>query len=265
MAERVVIEITGPVAEVVLNRPEKRNAIDMAMFDAIAEAGEQLKSAKGLRAVILRGAGEAFCAGLDTAEFMRMLADADRVKAEMGVPVMGGANRFQRPVTVWSELPVPVIAVLHGVTYGGGAQIALGADFRIADPTTRFSIMEARWGLVPDMGITQSLPKLIRADIAKELIMTARVLDTAEAHEIGLLTKVSAEPLSEARAMAQRFAQMSPDVLRAAKRLVDEAWHAERDTGLALEADLQAGLIASPNQIEAVTAGFEKRAPLFKD
>ena len=264
MADRVEVRREGAVAEVVLNRPGKRNALDMAMFDALSAAAESLKGAKGLRAVILRGEGPAFCAGIDTAEFQRMVTSSTEVKAAMLAPLDGQANRFQRPVTVWAELPVPVIAAVHGLAFGAGFQLALGADFRICGPETSFSIMEARWGLIPDMGITQSLPRLLRADLAKELILTARTFDATEAEGLGLVTRIAADPLAEARAMAARFAAVSPDVLRNGKRLVEDCWTLAPGLGLKREAELQAELIASPNQIEAVMAGLEKRAPQFK-
>lgn len=263
MDPRLTVTRDGPVAEVMLNRPDKRNALDLDLFDALTSAGEALKGAAGLRAVILHGAGPAFCAGIDTAEFMGMVQRLAAVKAEMLAPPQGEANRFQRPCTVWAELDVPVIAAVQGVCFGAGLQLALGADFRIATPDARFSVMEARWGLIPDMGLTQTLPRLLRADLAKELILTARVVEADEAAALGLVTRLAADPLAEARAMAARFAGVSPDVLRAGKRLVEETWTLPPGPGLNREAALQAELIGSPNQIEAVMAGMAGRAPKF--
>ena len=266
MAARVIItpSDTG-IAEVCLNRPNKRNALDHALFEEIAEAGESLRGTPGLRAVILHGAGEAFCAGIDTAEFLRMAADIDAVRAEMRAARPGAPNRFQRPVTIWAHLDVPVIAALQGVAFGAGIQLALGADFRISAPDTRFSIMESRWGLIPDMGLTQSLPRLMRADQAKDLVLTGRIFDASEALALGLLTRIAADPLQAARDMAAGFTAVSPDVLRAGKHLIDQAWSAPPGLGLTLEAEAQASLIGGPNQLEAVRAGLEKRAPLFRD
>lgn len=264
MDPRLTVTRNGPVAEVMLNRPDKRNALDMGLFQALVAAGDGLKGQPGLRAVILHGAGAAFCAGIDTAEFMAMAGRLAAVKAEMLAPPEGAANRFQRPCTIWSELEVPVIAAVHGVCLGAGLQLALGADFRVAAPDARFSVMEARWGLIPDMGITQSLPRLMRADLAKELILTARVLEAAEAQALGLVTRLADDPLAEARAMAARFAQVSPDVLRAGKRLVEDCWTLPPGPGLRREAALQADLIGGPNQIEAVMAGMAGRAPDFR-
>jgi enoyl-CoA hydratase/carnithine racemase len=158
---------------------------------------------------------------------------------------------------------VPVIAVIEGVAFGAGLQLALGADFRICAPDARLSVMEARWGLIPDMGISQTLPRLMRADLAKELILSARQIDAPEAQALGLVTRLADDPLAQARAMAEGFAQVSPDVLRAGKRLVEQTWTAPPGAGLRVEAELQADLIGSPNQIEAVMAGMAKRAPRF--
>ncbi|MDP2084588.1 MAG: crotonase/enoyl-CoA hydratase family protein [Gemmobacter sp.] len=263
MDQRLTVTRNGPVAEVMLDRPDKRNALDMGLFAALVAAGEALKGAEGLRAIILHGAGAAFCAGIDTAEFMGMAGRIAAVKAEMLAPPTGEANRFQRPCTVWAELDVPVIAAVQGVCFGAGLQLALGADFRIAAPDARFSVMEARWGLIPDMGITQTLPRLMRADLAKELILSARVVEAPEALALGLVTRLAADPLAEARAMAARFAAQSPDVLRAGKRLVDDCWTLPPGPGLRREAELQADLIGSANQIEAVMAGMAGRAPVF--
>lgn len=263
MDPRLTVTRDGPVAEVMLNRPDKRNALDMGLFQALVAAGEALKGAPGLRAVILHGAGTAFCAGIDTAEFMAMAGRLAAVKAEMLEPPPGQANRFQRPCTIWAELDVPVIAAVQGVCFGAGLQLALGADFRLVAPEARFSVMEARWGLIPDMGITQSLPRLMRADLAKELILTARVVEAPEALALGLVTRLEADPLAAARAMAARFAQVSPDVLRAAKRLVEDTWTLPPGPGLRREAELQADLIGGRNQIEAVMAGMAGRRPDF--
>lgn len=264
MDPRLLVTRDGPLAEVRINRPDKRNALDLDLFDALYEAAEGLKADRDLRAVILSGVGEAFCAGIDTAEFLRMFQALPQIKAEMLAPPLGAPNRFQRPCTVWSELPVPVIAVMQGVAFGAGLQLALGADVRLAARDTRISVMESRWGLIPDMGISQTLPRLIRADQAKELILTGREVMAPEALDMGLITRVCDDPMAEARAMAARFAQVSPDVLRAGKRLVDETWAAPAGFGLRREAELQVDLIGAPNQIEAVMAAMQKRAAKFQ-
>jgi len=174
-------------------------------------------------------------------------------------------NYAQRPGYIWKRVPVPVIAALHGVVYGGGAQIALGADIRIAAPDFRMSIMEIKWGLIPDMSITQTLRDIVPLDVAKELTFTGRILDGADAKELGLVTHVSENPLEHAMRLAEEIAGKSPEAIRFGKQLFEEAWHADAKTGLQLEASLQARLIGSENQVEAIRANFEKRAPEFKN
>ncbi len=265
MSDRVEIAIDGHIAEVALARPEKMNALDMAMFSAIAEAGESLKEKQDVRVVILYGQGESFCAGIDTGIFGDMIARIGEIRQQMLNPDAGEvANMFQKPAHVWAELDIPVIAALHGNVFGGGAQIALGADFRIAAPDMRFSIMENRWGLVPDMGITRSLPRLVRADQAKELIMTPRILSGAEALEMGLVTRLADNPLAAARDLARDLAARSPEAIQGAKRLIDQSWNMEAAASLRLEAEIQAPIIASPNQVEAVMANVQKRPPRFR-
>lgn len=264
MNDRVSISIQDGIAEVTLNRPDKLNAFDTAMFEAVSAAGERLKDEPGLRAVILTGAGRGFCAGLDTGMLMEFARDLNALRAEIVTPPEGrAANRFQHPCTVWADLPVPVIAALHGVCYGAGMQLALGADLRIAAPDTQLSIMETRWGLIPDMGLTKLLPGVMRADQALELILTARVLGAPEAQSLGLITRVSDQPLETARETARAIAARSPEATRGAKALVRAAWPGG-DAHLALEARLQAAIIGSANQIEAVMAGMQKRAPKFR-
>ncbi len=263
MTSRIITTISGPVAEVRLNRPEKKNALDLALFEELVEAGEALKKQADLRAVVLTGEGSTFCAGIDTSSFMEIAAQIDSIRTEILNPPAGEvANRFQKPVMVWQELEVPVIAAIEGVAFGAGMQLALAADFRFATADTRMSIMEARWGLIPDMGITQSLPKLLPADRAKELIMTGRIFNADEALSLGLLTRIETDPLAAAHAFAKELAEKSPAAVRASKKLVDGSWGGGPE-GLKLEAVLQAPIIGSANQIEAVMAGMQKRPPKF--
>lgn len=261
--DRVTIRIDGGIAEVTLNRPDKLNAFDAAMFAAVAAAGERLMAEPGLRAVVLAGAGRGFCAGIDTGQLVEFARDLAAIKAEMLNPPAGqAANRFQRPCTVWADLPVPVIAAVHGVCFGAGMQLALGADIRVAAPDARLSIMESRWGLVPDMGLTKRLPALMRADQALELILSARVVEAPEALALGLVTRLADDPLGAARETARAIAARSPEATRGAKALVRAAWPGG-DEHLALEARLQAALMGSANQTEAVMAGLQKREPTF--
>lgn len=281
MADRVSVSIseTG-VADVRLTRPEKMNALDDAMFSGLIDAGVKLIDDRSVRAVVLSGEGRAFCAGLDFTSFQAMGNRGDSKADKSGATkardeepargLLGGAgdspaNRAQRAAWVWNEIPVPVIAAVHGVAYGGGLQIALGADIRIVTPDTRMSVMEIKWGLIPDMSGTQTLRHLVRLDVAKELTFTGRVVLGEEAVALGLATRVADDPRADALAMAEEIASKSPSAIRAGKSLLNEAVHATVADGLKLEARLQASLIAKPNQIEAVKSNMEKRPPRFSD
>jgi enoyl-CoA hydratase/carnithine racemase len=259
---RVRVEIDDHVAVVTLTRPDKHNALDVAMFDQIIGAAERLRSEPGVRAVVLHGDGPSFCSGLDVVSIMQSGGGAagltDRISDE--VP-----NYFQRSAHDWRTLPMPVIAALHGNCFGGGLQISLGADVRIAAPDARLSVMEVKWGLIPDMSITRALPRLVGIDVAKELTFTGRVFDGAEAQRLGVVTRVSDDPLAAARELAAAIAARSPDAVRAAKRLLDESWTAGVHDSLALEAELQLGLVGSPNQLAAVAAGFSDQPAEFVD
>ncbi len=260
--ERVVIEIAEHVAEVRLVRAGKHNALDAAMFLGIADAAARLRDEPGVRAVVLHGEGPSFCSGLDVASFMSgPMSTNDLIAREEGEI----ANLAQRVAHDWSLVPVPVIAALHGVCFGGGLQIALGADLRIAAPDARLSVMEIKWGLIPDMGITAVLPRLLRADVAKELTFTGRIVSGAEAAALGLVTRVADDPLATARALAAEIASKSPDAIRFGKRLIDETWEAPDAERLMLESELQTALLGSANQIAAVTAGLTKEPAVFAD
>ncbi|MEZ5910851.1 MAG: crotonase/enoyl-CoA hydratase family protein [Paracoccaceae bacterium] len=265
MTDAVLVKVDEHgVAEVCLNRPEKKNAWNLAVFDGLTEAAETLANRDGLRAVILHGAGGVFSSGLDLSMLMEFGADIEGLRRSILTPGPRGANRYQRPCTAWRDLSVPVIAAVDGVAFGAGMQLALAADFRIAAPDARFSIMEAKWGLIPDMGISQFLPGLMRADQAKELIMSARVLSATEAVSLGLVTRLDAAPLDAARALAADLSDRSPDALAGAKQLVDRVWALPPGEGLAIEAELQAAIIGAPNQIEAVAAAVARRKPAFR-
>ena len=266
-SDLVTIDIQNGIADVRLNREEKYNALSQDMFDAIIEAGQALASADDVSAVVLSGNGRGFCAGLDMASFASMSdgprkpkSDTDSLLAKDERP----ENRAQRPAMIWKQLPMPVISSLHGVVFGGGCQIALGTDIRIAAPDIKMSIMEIKWGLVPDMSITQTLRDIMPMDVAKELTFTGRILNGEQAKEVGLVTRVANDPLAAAMELAEEIAGKNPDAVRAGKALYEQAWHADARTGLELEAALQAQLIGTANQIEAVKANFEKRAPAFQ-
>ncbi len=264
--DRVVIEISGGIAEVTLNRPDKLNALDSAMFGAIVAAGERLKREPGLRAVVLSGAGRGFCAGLDKGTFASMAEGrADSTISDLETRTHGVANAFQQTALVWREVPVPVIAAIHGVALGGGFQIALGADMRYVAPDARMSILEVKWGLVPDMGGIALMRELARGDVIRELALTGRIISGEEALTYGFATAVHADPLRAARASASEIAGCSPDAVRAIKRLLNRAVDDDAAAILMAESREQAALIGSTNQVEAVQAGVAGRPGRFVD
>ena len=267
MSDLVTIEVANHVADIRLNRPDKMNAVNTEMWKAIAEAGESLLEAGPVRAAVLSGNGRAFCAGLDMASFQTMGSQSDRSGVSSGLARKDqrAENLFQRAAVIWKKVPIPVIGALHGVAFGAGAQIALGTDIRFAAPDLRFSILEIKWGLIPDVGITQTLRNFVPLDVAKELTFTGRILSGEQAREVGLMTHVAEDPLASALELAHESAGKSPDAVQRGKRLLEETWHAADEVGLALEAELQAELIGSENQVESIAANFEKRAPQFKD
>jgi len=275
MENRVLIDIQDHVAHVRLNRPDKMNALDDAMFEAIVDAGEQLKANPDIRAVVLSGEGRAFCAGLDMGNFANMASgkpDDATAKSQTATDAGGRlehrthglANRAQYTSWVWRELPVPVIAALHGVAFGGGCQISIGADMRYAAPGTKICIMEMRWGLVPDMGATPYLPHLLRDDVLRELTYTNRIIEADEAQALGLVTRVVINPIEAALQTAAEIASRNPEAVRAAKRILNNAPFQNPQEILLAESREQDQIIGKPNQVEAVMANMEKRAPHFQ-
>ncbi len=267
MKDRVSIELKDGVADVRLIRADKMNALDPAMFEGILEAGAQLAAMKGLRCVVLSGEGKAFCAGLDMASFAAMKQDGDAVPGvrDLTKRTHGIANRPQQCAWQWRTLPVPVIAAVHGVAFGGGFQIALGADMRYATPDARFSVMEIKWGLVPDLAGTQLMRHLAREDIVRELTYTGRIFDGREAQALGFVTRVVDDPRAAALETAREIASKSPDAIRANKRLLNDAVAVDAATGLMAESVEQQKLIGSPNQVEAVMSNLQKRAANYRD
>ena len=264
MSERVSVTIDGGVADVRLNRPEKMNALDGAMFGALVETGEALKADRSVRAVVLSGEGRGFCAGLDLASFQAMAGDQG---LEIGTTPRGDriTNHGQQAVYVWTEMPAPVIMAVHGVALGGGCQLALGGDLRYCTADAQFSVLEIRWGLAPDMTGTQLLPRLVGLDVAKELTFTGRMVSGTEAVAIGLATRVCDDPRTDALAMAHDIAAKNPDAIAGAKALLNQAGLVSLAEGFAGEEQLIRRLIGSPNQKEAVKAYFEKRPAAFSD
>ncbi len=266
MADRVTVRVEDGVADVRLNRPDKLNALDQAMFRALVETGEALAKESSVRAVVLSGEGRGFCAGLDFQSFQAMSGPrSDRPSEPLLAHSRGPANAAQRAAWVWQELPVPVIAAVHGVAFGGGLQVALGADVRYVAPDAQLSVMEIKWGLVPDMAGTQLLRHLVRLDVVKELTFSGRILSGSEAQALGLATRVSERPRDDALDTAREIARKSPEAIRASKRLLNDSVQGDLAAGLALEAELQRGLIGTSNQLEAVRANLEKRPPRFRD
>jgi enoyl-CoA hydratase/carnithine racemase len=268
--QRVTMNLKDGVADVRMVRSDKMNALDDAMFSGLVEMGERLKTEKGVRAVVLSGEGRAFCAGLDMGNFGKMASGERRASGNTdelvaGGRTPGGSNRAQHAVMVWRELPVPVIAAVHGVAFGGGFQLALGADIRFVAPDTRLAVLEIKWGLVPDMAGLVLMRGLLRDDIARELTYTGRIFSGEEAFKLGLATRVCADPRAEALALAQEIATKNPHAIRAGKRLLNLAADSDQKKILLEETREQVALIGSPNQVEAVMSNMQKRAAAFAD
>lgn len=280
--DRVTISVTNGIADVRLNRPDKRNALDNAMFKGIVEAGEWVKSASGVRVVVLSGEGASFCAGLDFSSLSALAGrDSDSNTGDSNVTSTGAgaeastaigslgdgqiAHLGQRTAWVWQEVAVPVIAAVHGHALGGGFQVALGADIRFAHPDTKMSVRESFWGLSPDMTASLFLSRLTRPDVAKELAMTARIISGAEAHALGIVTHLSDDPRAAAFDLAHELLGRSPDAVRGVKALFNRLANADAAEMFALERETITSLIGTPNQAEAVAAGMENRPPVFTD
>jgi enoyl-CoA hydratase/carnithine racemase len=260
--ERVRVDFADHVGDVGMVRGDKHNALDKPMLDALLGAADEVVATPGARVVVLHGEGPSFCSGLD---FPSFLAAGIPIEEMLGREDRDVANFAQRASYEWRRLPVPVIAAVHGACFGGGLQIALAADVRIAAPDTRMSVMEMRYGLIPDMGLSQTLPRLVRDDVARDLVYTGRTVDAPEALELGLLTRIEDDPLTAANELAAEIATRSPHAIRAAKRALNEAHGAPPAQGLALEAELQRALLGSPNQIAAMQAALSKQPAEFED
>jgi enoyl-CoA hydratase/carnithine racemase len=264
--ERILVEIAGGVADVRLNRPDKLNALDPGMFEALVAVGERLAQTPALRVVVLSGAGRGFCSGLDKGTFASMASERrDLALSDLKTRTHGIANAVQQAALEWRDLSVPVIAAIHGVALGGGFQIALGADIRYVAPNARLSILEVKWGLVPDMGGIALMRELARSDVVRELAMTGRMFSGVEALTYGFATAVHADPLAAAQATAREIAGRSPDAVRAIKRLLNRASDDDAAKLLIAESSEQSHLIGSPNQIESIRAAVEDRPAKFVD
>ncbi|KCZ54338.1 hypothetical protein HY29_14405 [Hyphomonas beringensis] len=270
MKDRVSITMLDDgIADVRFIRTDKMNALDTAMFNGIVEAIEQLKTMKGLRAVVVSGEGRAFCAGLDLSSLGKNEDNDDAVTKDptrsLGARTNGIANRAQYVAWGWREVPAPVIAAAHGVAFGGGFQVLSGADIRFIHPDTRCAIMEMKWGLVPDMAGFPLWRGNVRDDVLRELTYTNREFSGREAQEMGFATHVSDTPYEDAMALARQFAQKNPDAMKASKRLFNIMQDATDAELLQAESDEQARIMRTPNQMEAVMSQMQKRKPEFTD
>jgi enoyl-CoA hydratase/carnithine racemase len=272
MSDRVKIEVREGVADVRLNRPDKMNALDLEMFRAIVAAGDEVAADRSVRVVVLSGEGRSFCAGLDISAFAGGMQAQDL--GDGGTPAGSGGgltdrlegritNMAQQVAHTWIEMPAPVIAAIHGVAFGGGIQIALGADIRIVAPDARLSVMEVRWGLFPDMTGPQTLPRLVGLDVAKELVFTGRQVSGTEAVQLGLATRVADDPRAAAMALAAEIAGKNPDAIRAAKSLLNASGTRPLAESYLEESRLMASIMGSANQKEAAMASLENRPPVF--
>jgi enoyl-CoA hydratase/carnithine racemase len=260
MTDRVTISVENGVADVRLNRPDKMNALDPAMFDGIVDAIDRLGGMGEVRCAVLSGEGRAFCAGLDMASMAGGGSGLDLVERNWGP-----ANKAQQVSWGWRALPMPVIAAVHGVAFGGGFQIMSGADIRIASPQARFAIRESYWGLVPDMAGIALWRTLARDDVLRELTYTGREFGGEGAVRHGFVTRLADDPLAEAMTLAREIAGRNPHATRGAKRLYNHAADGDAASILELETVEQLRVIRTPNQIEQVRANMEKRTASFVD
>ena len=261
----VTLEVDGAIAQVRLNRADRYNALSIEAFEALVETARIIDGNRSIRVVVMAGEGENFCSGIDFNIFAQA-SDSKILIDQMMAPVSGSpANLVQSSSYAWRKLDVPVIVALEGVVFGAGLQLALACDIRLGAPTAQLSVMEIRWGLIPDLSISQTLTRLVRDDVARELTYSGRIVESEEARDIGLLTRLVSKPLLAANNMAEEIAGRNPDAIRAAKRLYTEAWTTPPDHGLGLEADLQRSLLGTANQMEAAMANMQHREPQFKD
>ncbi len=254
--DRVTVTVEMGVAVVTLNRPDKLNAVDQAMIEAVTGAADDLAARHDLRAVVLHGAGRGFCAGLDVMSFAQLAAGDP--EALIMPRTRGEANLFQHWSLAWRAIPVPVIAALHGPCLGAGLQLAMGADIRLAAPDTKLAVMEMKWGLIPDMGGMVTMPGLVRPDWLARLTYTAAPIEAGLAQQIGLVTEVTDDPLAAAMHLAREIAGKSPSAIRAAKRLLRQAGRVDDATMLHAESREQTDLVGKPDQMAAIAANFAK-------
>jgi len=263
MSERVTITVENHIADVRLNRPEKMNALDPDMFTGIIAAGKELAEMKDVRAIVLSGEGRAFCAGLDMASFSA--SGTETGGGKLTDRTYGNSNKFQEVAMQWRKLPMPVIAAVHGVAFGGGLQIMSGADVVVAHPETRMAVMEMRWGLVPDMGGYPLWRGAVNPGVLRELTYTNREFSGEDAHGYGFVAYLDNDPKAKAMGIAETIAGRNPDAIKAAKRLFNQSHDLAEDALLMQESVEQQAVIRTPNQTEAVMAQMAKRSANFAD
>lgn len=261
MEDRVIIKKQDHIAEVILNRTDKLNALDPAMIDAIIAAGEKIQKDEEVRVVILRGAGRAFCAGIDLSNFD---PSSDGIH-NLLERTHGVANKWQQCAWVWRSLDVPVIAAVHGICFGGGLNVMSGADIKYITPDARLSILEMKWGIIPDMAGSQLWRHNVREDILRELTYTHREFSGTEAVEYGFATHVSETPLEDARSLAKVIASKSPSAIVKTKKMFNEAPYLSAADGLKMESVEQAQILKKHNQLEAVFSSMQKRDGKYKN
>jgi enoyl-CoA hydratase/carnithine racemase len=262
MSELVSIKIEDHVADVRLNRPEKYNALSPELIEAIIDAGEKLSAMPEVRCIVLSGEGKGFCSGMDFNSFEKIKDDAayDLMTRDYGI-----SNIYQYIAWVWRDCPVPVIAALHGTVFGGGFQLCLGADIRIAHPQSKLSIMEIKWGLVPDMSGTILMPQLVAEDLIRELTYTGRIFSGEQAKEYGFVTHLADEPHTKAMELAFEIAKNNPDAIRVSKKIFNNVSDNRAEELMLAESDAQKTVASGKNHTEAVKANIEKRSPKFEN
>lgn len=253
-------DVRDDVAHVRLNRPDKHNALTLDMLDDLARAADRAAKDRSLRAVILSGEGPSFCSGLDFASAGK---ERGRIMRNLVPKRSSAANNFQAAGWAWRGVPVPVIAVIGGHCYGGGLQIALGADFRFSARDADYSILEAKWGLIPDMSLSASIAQLTSIDIAKRLTMTGEMFDAEQALDWGLVSSVDDDPMAAALALVDAVKQRSPDSVAASKSLFENTWYNGSRLSFPVEQALQVRLLRGKNSAIARKAGLDRSAPRF--
>ncbi len=268
--DRINLDVSEHIARVTLARPAKMNSLDPAMFEAILQVGEELRADQSIRVVVLDAEGDNFCSGLDKASIAGLMSPGETPDGAIPLTKLetrthGIANGPQYAAWMWRELPMPVIAAVQGITFGGGLQIALGCDMRYASAESQFSILEMKWGIVPDMSSSQVMRHLIPDDVIRELTYTARIFSAQDALKWGFITDIVDDPLAHAYSIAEQIVVKNPHAVRSAKRILDRAPYQTQAEGLLFESTEQDKILGTPNQIEAVMAQMEKRAPNYKD